>query len=469
MYAIVDIETTGSYAAANGITEISIRLYDGQEETEHFHTLVDPGQPIPYFIQRMTGITDKMVANAPRFSAVASRIASLLKGRIFIAHNVNFDYSFVKAHLNEEGYDLDCRKLCTVRLGRKIFPGLPSYSLGNLCPSLGITIRDQHRAGGDTEATLALFRLMQQHDKEEHIEKSLQRNSKESFLPPNVPKEQFEALPYSPGVYYFHDRKGKIVYVGKAANIRYRVSSHFSNNSESRQKQNFMKHVYSISFKNCGTELMACILESTEIKRLWPRFNAAQKKWEDIYGIFTFEDQKGYRRLAIDKCRKRQNPVHSFHYMVDGHAILRKMIKDHDLCPKLCFLQKDTEACRLREPQSLELREPQPLETCRGACQQKESPEVYNQRVDQAIQALKTLPSFAILDKGLNGEDRSCILVQEGKFYGMGYLNGDPLPRSIEEIRELVTVYHENNYIRNLVFSYASRFPDKLQHFTPVS
>jgi DNA polymerase-3 subunit epsilon len=420
----------------------------------------------------MTGITDKMVSDAPRFSTVAPKIAALLKDRIFIAHNVNFDYSFVKAHLNEEGFELDCRKLCTVRLGRKIFPGLPSYSLGNLCPSLGIKIRDQHRAGGDTEATLALFKLMQQHDKEEHIGKSLQRNSKESFLPPNVPKEQFESLPYTPGVYYFHDRKGKIIYVGKAANIRYRVGSHFSNNSQSRQKQNFMKHVYSISYKPCGTELMACILESTEIKRLWPRFNAAQKKWEDIYGIFTFEDQNGYRRLAIDKSRKRQNPIHSFHYMVDGHAILRKMVKDFGLCPKLCFLQKDMEDCklelrepRLREPQPTGLREPQSPEFCRGACQQKESPEAYNYRVDQAIQALKTLPSFAIMDKGLNGEDRSCILVQEGRFYGMGYLPGNAISEKLEEIRELVTTYHENSYIRNLVFSYASRFPEKVLRF----
>ena len=458
MYAIVDIETTGSYAAANGITEISIRLYDGKEETEHFQTLIDPGQPIPYYIQRMTGISDKMVIDAPRFSTVAAKIAELLKDRIFIAHNVNFDFSFVKAHLNEEGYELDCRKLCTVRLGRKIFPGLPSYSLGNLCHSLGITIHDQHRAGGDTEATLDLFKLMQQQDKESHIEKSLQRNSKESFLPPNVPKEQFESLPYTPGVYYFHDRKGKIVYVGKASNIRYRVGSHFSNNSESRQKQNFMKHVYSISYKPCGTELMACILESTEIKRIWPRFNAAQKKWVDIYGIFSFEDQNGYLRLAIDKCKKRQNPVHSFHFITDGHTILRKMIKDHGLCPKLCFLQKDSEDCKLDGP-----------EACGGACQQKESPEEYNLRVNLAIQDLKTLPSFAIMDKGLNGEDRSCILVQEGKFYGMGYLPGHTGSVKMEEIRDLLTVYHENSYIRNLVFSYASRFPDKVIRFSLVS
>src|SRR5262249_30467099 len=146
-------------------------------------------------------------------------------------------------------------------------------------------IRDRHRAGGDTEATVQLFRLLLEKDKEQHIQKSLSRTSKEQTLPPNVPKEHFDQLPYTPGVYYFHNEKGKVIYVGKANNIRYRVSSHFSNNSESRQKQNFMKHIHSISFQSCATELMACILESAEIKKRWPIFNHSQKRWEDVYGI----------------------------------------------------------------------------------------------------------------------------------------------------------------------------------------
>jgi len=449
MFAIVDIETTGGYAAANSITEISIRVFDGENELEHFQTLIDPCQPIPYYIQAMTGITDAMVSKAPKFSEVAPRVAALLKERIFIGHNVNFDYSFVKAQLNDEGYELDCRKLCTVRLSRKIFPGFNSYSLSKLSNSLGITIRDHHRAGGDTEATLAIFRLLLANDKDKHIEKSLQRNSKESILPPNVPKEQFEKLPYTPGVYYFHNEKGRIVYVGKANNIRYRVNSHFSNNSDSRQKQNFMKHVHAISFKACGTELMASILESTEIKRLWPVFNSSQKRWEDVYGIFLYEDQNGYHRLAIDKNRKRLNPVHTFHFLVDGHAILRKLVRDHDLCPRLCYLQKEG-AC---------------APGCKGACEQKESPILYNQRVAAATTALKTLPSFAIIDKGLNGEDRSCILVSEGKFYGMGYISASADP-SREQLMNELTAYHENSFVRNIVYSYAARFPDKVVSFS---
>lgn len=454
MYAIVDIETTGGYAAANGITEISIHVFDGTEVTEKFETLINPGQPIPPYISSMTGITDKMVEAAPPFEAVAEKIYRILEDKVFIAHNVNFDYSFIKSHLREAGYDLLSKKLCTVRLSRKILPGLPSYSLGKLCDSLGIINHQRHRAGGDAEATAKVFRLLLEKDKEEHIRKSLQRNSKEAILPPNVKKEDFEKLPYTPGVYYFHDEKGKVVYVGKANNIRYRVNSHFSNNSESRQKQNFMRHVHSISYQDCGTELMACILESAEIKKRWPAFNSSQKKWEDVYGIFCFEDQNGYQRLGIDKTSKRLNPVYSFHYLVDGHAILRKLVKKFQLCPRLCFIQKDEERCEgIGEGY------------CTGACEKKESPEPYNSRVKEACEALQQQPSFAIIDKGINRDEQSCILVTEGKFYGMGYLPADIQVSGIEAVKDFLTVYRENSYIRNMIHGFAARFPSKLVYF----
>ena len=153
------------------------------------------------------------------------------------------------------GHELRSKKLCTVRLSRKIFPGFPSYSLGNLCRSLEININNRHRAGGDAEATVKVFGKLLENDTEDFISKSLLRNSKEQSLPPNVPKQHFEILPTTPGVYYFHDAKGKIIYVGKAINIRNRVNSHFSNNSESRQKQNFITHIHSISYKSCAKRI----------------------------------------------------------------------------------------------------------------------------------------------------------------------------------------------------------------------
>lgn len=454
MYAIVDIETTGSYAAANGITEIAIYISDGEQVIDQYETLVNPGQPIPYYIQAMTGITDKMVADAPRFEQVAEKVFSLLNDRIFIAHNVNFDYSFVKAHLQESGFNLQTKKLCTVRLGRKIIPGLSSYSLGRFCADVGIPIYERHRAGGDAEATVKLFHHLLKNDRENHIGKSLERNSKESILPPNVPKAHFDALPYTPGVYYFHNDKGKVVYVGKATNIRYRVNSHFSNNSQSRQKQNFMQHVHAITYQECGTELMAFILESAEIKKRWPQFNSSQKRWEDVYGIYTYEDQNGYLRLAIDKNRKRLSPVTTFHYMVDGHSILRKLIREFSLCPKLCFLQKDSGQC-----------EGTGESACSGACTGKEAPSEYNKRLNLAIRSLREQPSYAIIDKGLMGNDRSCILVVDGLFYGMGYIEADAPLNSINWLKSRLTRYPENSYIRNLVNGFSARFPEKVTWF----
>lgn len=456
MYAIVDIETTGGFAAANGITEICIHIYDGTRVVEIYETLINPRQPIPYYIQSMTGITDDMVKDAPLFEEVAEKIYSLLHDKIFVAHNVNFDYSFVKNHLAANNYELNSKKLCTVRLSRKIFPGFPSYSLGNLCHSLNIIINDRHRAGGDTEATVKVFQLLLQHDKEQFIKKSLGKSSKEQTLPPNVPKEHFEKLPYTPGVYYFHNEKGKIIYVGKAKNIRYRVNSHFSNNSESRQKQNFLRHIHAISFQPCATELMAHILESTEIKKLWPIFNYSQKNVERVYGIFLYEDQNGYYRLAIEKNKTHLKPVHTFHYLTDGHSILRKLIREYNLCPKLCFIQTSSAVCTgITE------------KYCNGACEQKEEPGAYNIRVQEAIGSLTTQPSFAILENGLNAEEQSCVLIWEGKFYGMGYLPSDIQLSSPEEVKELLTPYKENLFIRNLVNGYAARFPEKVKFFSP--
>jgi DNA polymerase-3 subunit epsilon len=267
-----------------------------------------------------------------------------------------------------------------------------------------------------------------------------------------VPREHFEQLPYTPGVYYFHNEKGKIIYVGKAKNIRYRVNSHFSNNSAARQRQNFLRHTYAISYQSCATELMAQILESTEIKKLWPVFNYSQKNAENVYGIFLYEDQNGYHRLAIERNKKQLRPVHTFHYLTDGHAILRKLIKEYNLCPKLCFLQTLGECEGKRE------------HYCHGACEQEEPPSVYNERVLAAIHSLtETQASYMIIDHGLGPSEKSCVLVWNGKFYGMGYLPTDMPFTQAEELKEMITPYKENLFIRNLVSSYAERFPEKVR------
>lgn len=157
MYSIVDIETTGSQAYGNNITEIAILVHDGITVVDEYHTLVNPGKPIPYFITSLTGISNAMVASAPDFSEIAEKVHAILSQTIFVAHNVGFDYSFVKNELKISGYEWAAEKLCTVRMGRKFLPGHDSYSLGRLCDSLGIEIEARHRAYGDAKATVEVF------------------------------------------------------------------------------------------------------------------------------------------------------------------------------------------------------------------------------------------------------------------------------------------------------------------------
>jgi len=277
MYAIVDIETTGGYASANGITEIAVYIHDGESILQHFETLINPNQNIPRHITALTGIDNYMVADAPAFKDVADVLFGLLNDKIFVAHNVNFDYSFVKHHLKAAGFELTAKKLCTVRLSRKVFPGLPSYSLGNLCRSLHLPIDNRHRAGGDAKATVKLLEHCFANDTAAHIEQMLKKSSAEQWLPMQLNKQDILQLPTCPGVYYFLDGKDKVLYVGKAINIRKRVSSHFTHNDADRKRQNFLRTICKVKFKACASELEAIVLESAEIKRLWPKYNVSQK------------------------------------------------------------------------------------------------------------------------------------------------------------------------------------------------
>jgi len=456
MYAIVDIETTGGYASNNDITEVCIVLHDGIRIMDRFETLIKPRVSIPYFIQRLTGITPEMVATAPTFAEVASQIFRMLDGKVFIAHNVNFDYSFIKHHLLQQGFELACRKLCTVRLTKKVFPGLPSYSLGNLCRHFGILVENRHRAGGDTAATVRLFERILENEGQIHIADFLRKGSREQSLPPHLPKEQVHNLPYCPGVYYFHNQQGKIIYVGKAKNLKYRISSHFTHNGAGRQRQEFLRNVYSISYQQCSTELFAFILESIEIKRLWPEYNNSQKRFVATYGLYVYEDSNSYLRMVIDKKKHHLKPLYTFNHLAEGHLLLNRLIKQFNLCPKLCFIQTNDNNC-------IGIAE----QYCHGACEKKEPPHEYNLRLKKAIDYTeKMLPTFAVLDEGKHAAEQSCILIEKGKFYGMGYVPAGLSFTSLDSLKPQITPYPENDYIRGLIYHYAEIRPEKKIEFT---
>ncbi|MGC4102523.1 exonuclease domain-containing protein [Ferruginibacter sp.] len=442
MYAIVDIETTGGYAAASNITEISVFIHDGTRVVKHFETLINPEQSIPRYITALTGIDDAMVEDAPTFDEVADVLFELLNENVFVAHSVNFDYSFVKHQLKNSGYDLTAKKLCTVRLGRKIFPGLPSYSLGNLCRSLNIAIENRHRAGGDAKATVTLFEYYLANNGELYINEMLKRSSKDQWLPLHLDKKEIEQLPTKPGVYYFHNSKNKIVYVGKAINIKKRVSSHFTHNDPDRKRQNFLRNIHKVTYKECATELEALVLESTEIKRIWPLYNRSQKQPLQKYALYHFEDARGYIRLAIDKKKKNIPALYVFNLLHEGLVMLKKMVEEFELNEKLCFLDKT--AFTISDYEFLE------------------PPAIYNGKINRALEALnEQLPTFVVVDEGISTDEKLCLLIERGSFWGMGYIPKKLKPQSSGELKNYLNPYADNDYIRNSIYSFAEANPHK--------
>jgi DNA polymerase III subunit epsilon len=442
MYAIVDIETTGGHAAGNGITEIAIYVHDGEKITRHFETLINPNQSIPRYIKALTGIDDEMVADAPQFEEVADVIYDLLNDKVFVAHNVNFDYSFVKHHLKSAGFELTAKKLCTVRLSRKVFPGLPSYSLGNLCRSLQLPITDRHRAGGDAKATVKLLEHCITNNGHVHIHEMLKKSSAEQWLPMQLTKADILQLPSGPGVYYFLDAKDKIVYVGKAINIRKRVSSHFTHNDADRKRQNFLRTISKVKCKECATELEAIVLESAEIKRLWPKYNISQKQPQQKFALYLFEDNAGYLRLAIDRKKKLLPSLYNFNLLHEGLVMLKKMIDEFELHEKLCFIDKTpfTE-------KDLSFLDP---------------PHVYNGKVKKALDALEEkLPTFAVMDDGIKQDEKLCLLVERGNFWGMGYLPVSQNISSAADLKNYLQPYADNDTIRNSIYSFVEQYPGK--------
>lgn len=449
-YAIVDIETTGSHARGSRITEIAILVHDGTQVLERWTSLVNPEQYISPAIFALTGITNEMVADAPVFSDIAARVFALLDGRIFVAHSVNFDYTFIRHQLEESGYRWSARKLCTVRMARKIRPGLPSYSLGRLCDALSIPITDRHRAGGDADATAVLFGRLLEWDREGDIPRMLAKASSDQRLPPNLPKEEFDGLPGAPGVYYFHDRSGKVIYVGKAVHIKKRVASHFTGHSTSPQRQHFLRDIHHISFEICGTELMALLLECAEIQRLWPVYNRALKRFDPKFGLFTYQGQNGYDYLCVGRLGKHHTCIQAFNREYDGIRAVQQLAEQFGIDRRFCRFGDSQVSSPLAESV-------QPI------------PDIdrHNASVAEALDHLiQQQPSFYVLDKGRERGEQSCIWVERGHLYGMGYIAAEAQLSDPTDIRQSLRRVKGNHYLAQLIRDYGEKYPNRVYAYS---
>lgn len=447
-FAIVDIETTGGNFGNAGITEIAIVIHDGNSIVAEYETLINPEQEIPGYITGLTGIDNQLVANAPVFDEVAEEIFNLLDGRVFIAHSVNFDFGFVRRFLSESGYELKSSKLCTVKLSRQAFPGQRSYSLGRICEHLKIPILARHRAMGDAKATAILFDQIIQMQPE-LIHSSLKRNSGEAFLPPNFSLKQYREIPAECGVYYMLDEKGKTIYVGKALNIRERFKGHFSGQSHPHLKQQLKAEVHSLTWKLTGTEFMALLLEAIEIKRIWPKYNAALKLPRALWGLFTYQDGNGYTRFQVGKVTKSLQALETFFSAAEAKEFLKHGILQYELCSKLCGIRKVN--CDIVQDAS-----------CHGACHQSEAAEVYNLRAQDFVKKIKESKGAIRLElDGREAGERAVCVFEAGMLREYGFVQEE------DDALELVRPYPETSYILRQYFHQFTA--DQIQVLSPRS
>lgn len=441
MYAIVDVETTGSYAAGNTITEIAICVHDGEKPLEWFESLVRPDRPIPMYITGLTGITNEMVADAPTFQELLPTIEALTEGCIFVAHHVHFDYTFIKKEFEYLNKTFNRNKLCTVRLSRKLIPGLPSYSLGRLCRHLSIEHTNAHRAMGDVKATVKLFEMLMGLDKDNYIRTVAKRNSGETILPAHLPRQKYDELPESPGVYYFKDSLGKIIYIGKAANIKQRVRSHFSGDDSSEKSEAFKRQICDISYRLTGTELVALLLEDSEIRRYWPKYNKAQKSPTRNFGIYRYEDHNGFYRLGVQKAPAANGAYKTFARLSDARNALSKLADEFGLCTALCGLGSFCERC-LDEAHS---------------CGSSASPESYNVRVTEALNKLsEARKKCAIFGQGREAEEQCVVAIDGDRYLGFGFVKGGVEFTSFDEIQQHIDLYPESSTIRKIISKHLS-------------
>jgi len=447
VYAIIDVETTGGVARHERITEIAVVLHDGERVVDTFSTLLNPERSIPWSITRLTGISDEMVAEAPRFYEVAKRIVEITEGAVFVAHNVSFDYSFVKEEFARLGYTFTRKQLCTVRMARKVFPGLPSYSLGNLKQHFGIHSERAHRALDDTLATVHVFERILAAQGGKGLHSFLRQEFKETKLPPTLSLERLESVPESCGVYYLHDQDGEVIYVGKSLNIRKRLFEHFSDLSAKGEK--LRAGVADISHEVTGSELVALLLESAEIKRLQPRVNRALRLRAFTGAIFAYRNQQGYRCLTVGKNTaanaKKLQTVGEYAKIEHARNHLQSLVRQYELCYRLSHLDASDRACFHYS-----------IKKCRGACIGEESPESYNERVEEALSAMdKGLTgSYFIVEDGRTAGEKAVVGIQDGRYVGFGFVDAAEGVFSATALLEELSTPHPDPNAARIIHTY---------------
>src|SRR6218665_3266805 len=441
MYAILDIETTGGQFNEEGITEIAIYKFDGHEIVDQFISLVNPEKQIQPFVVKLTGINNAMLRSAPKFYEIAKRIIEITQDCIVVAHNASFDYRILRTEFKRLGYDYIKPTLCTVELSQKLIPGQLSYSLGKLVRALGIPVTDRHRASGDAMATVKLFKMLLEKDVKKEILIGLIKAEIKSGLTPKL-LDIVESLPSKTGIYYIHNEKGDLIYIGKSKNIKKRVNQHFTGTSGKCKK--IQREVFAVTYEATGSELIALLKETEEIKINKPIHNRSQRKSIFQWALYPEKDANGYLTLKLQKADGRKKEITSYTSVQEGKNSLFKITDKFNLCQKLNGLQETQKGCFKHK-----------INECNGACLGKETPELYNERVEEFIQEMKfENDNMVIVDRGRSVDERCAVLIENRIYKGYCFFDLNYQVNNIEILKNIIIPMQNNRDTKTIIQSY---------------
>ncbi|MFV8351659.1 exonuclease domain-containing protein [Flavobacterium sp. XS2P14] len=444
MYAILDIETTGGQFNEEGITEIAIYKFDGHEIVDQFISLVNPEIPIQPFVVKLTGINNTMLQGAPKFFEVAKRIIEMTNDCIVVAHNASFDYRILRTEFRRLGYDFEARTLCTVELSKKLLPEQPSHSLGKLVRALGIPMADRHRASGDALATVKLFKILLEKDLEKEIVKDFIKLEIEKGIAPKL-LDIVASLPAKTGIYYIHNEKGKLIYIGKSRNIKKRINQHFTGTTTKCKK--IQDEVFTVTYDETGSELIALLKESEEIKINKPIYNRAQRKSIFQLALYAEKDEKGYLNLKLQKADGRKKEITSFTSIQEGKNALFRITSHYQLCQKLTGLYVTKTNCFQYT-----------IKECDGACIGAVSSEEYNARVQNFIDKNSfENQNMLLIDKGRTISERSVVMIENGIYKGYAFYDLNYQINNVEILRNIIIPMQNNRDTKNIIQGHVRR------------
>ncbi len=440
MYAVLDIETTGGQFNEEGITEIAIYKFDGHQIVDQLISLVNPEKDIQPFVVKLTGINSAMLRLAPKFYELAKRIIEITEDCVLVAHNASFDYRVLRNEFSRLGYDFQKDTLCTVELAQKLLPEMPSYSLGKLVRNLGIPLADRHRAYGDALATLKLFQLLLSKDTEKTILTSMIKSDIKTGFNPKF-FDITDNLPTSVGIYYIHNEEGQIIFIGKSRNIKKKIMQHFTTNSVLFKK--VQKETYTVTFEKTGNELIAILKEAEEILLNTPKYNKVTKKGIFPYSLYIKTNLQGYFYFSLEKTDGRKKNHMAFTSLTEGRKFIDKITAEFELP---FYLEV------LHEKKSKKVTEETFCTTFELNFKE------YNTLLLNLLQQYSIDEGHAlILDKGRTINERSAVVLENGKllgycFYDLNYQINDPA-RIAANLTPIT--FHRNN--RNIILNYLNK------------